>query len=54
MKQTLTLSFGTSVERIHAAEVIAQLVRECVGFKATLDTVITNDDIVVISFTGGF
>jgi hypothetical protein len=57
MKQTLTLSFGTTVERIHAAEVIAQLVRECVGFTATLDTAmtnVTNDDIVVISFTGGF
>ena len=52
--QKLTLSFGTTVERIHAIEAIAQLVRECVGFSATLDTVVHNDDTIVIVFNGGF
>jgi hypothetical protein len=52
--QKLTLSFGSTVERIHAIEVIAQLVRECVGFKATLDTIVHTNDTMVITFTGGF
>lgn len=54
MKQTLTLPFGTNVERVRASQVIAQLVRECVGFKATQFLDEQEDDIVVITFTGGF